>query len=62
MSGITFMVDERCQKTAAVIDLRKHEQPDFHDALPAMRRPRAARKPRLRPAHPKPKKCEVKQL
>jgi hypothetical protein len=28
MSGITFMVDERGQKTAAVIDLRKHEQLD----------------------------------
>jgi hypothetical protein len=35
MSGITFMVDERGQKTAAVIDLRKHEQlwEDFHDSL-----------------------------
>jgi len=35
MSGITFMVDERGHKTAAVIDLRKHEQlwEDFYDAL-----------------------------
>lgn len=45
MSGITFMVDERGQKTAAVIDLRKHEQlwEDFHDALQAKSR---AREPR----------------
>jgi len=45
MSGITFMVDERGQKTAAVIDLRKHEQlwEDFHDALLAESR---AREPR----------------
>jgi hypothetical protein len=45
MSGITFMVDERGQKTAAVIDLRKHEQlwEDFHDALLAKSR---AREPR----------------
>jgi hypothetical protein len=43
MSGITFMVNERGQKTAAVIDLRKHEQPDFHDALLAKSR---AREPR----------------
>jgi hypothetical protein len=43
MSGIPFMVDERGQKTAAVIDLRKHEQPDFHDALLAKSR---AREPR----------------
>jgi hypothetical protein len=35
MSGITFMVDERGKKTAAVIDLRKHEQlwEDFYDTL-----------------------------
>jgi len=35
MSGISFMVDERGRKTAAVIDLRKHEQiwEDFYDAL-----------------------------
>jgi hypothetical protein len=26
MSGISFMVDEKGRKTAAVIDLRKHEQ------------------------------------
>jgi hypothetical protein len=26
MSGITFVVDGRGRKTAAVIDLRKHEQ------------------------------------
>jgi hypothetical protein len=35
MSGITFMVDRRGQKTAAVIDLRKHGQlwKDFYDTL-----------------------------
>jgi hypothetical protein len=35
MSGITFMVDERGRKTAAVIDLRKHEAlwEDFYDSL-----------------------------
>ncbi len=40
MSGITFMVDERGQKTAAVIDLRKHEQlwEDFYDTLLARSR------------------------
>ena len=43
MSGITFMVDKHGQKTAAVIDLRKHEQPDFHDAVLAKAR---AREPR----------------
>ena len=45
MSGITFMVDERGQKTAAVIDLRKHEQlwEDFYDTLLAKSR---AREPR----------------
>jgi len=39
------MVDERGQKTAAVIDLRKHEQlwEDFHDSLMAESR---AREPR----------------
>ena len=39
------MVDERGQKTAAVIDLRKHEQlwEDFHDSLLAESR---AREPR----------------
>jgi hypothetical protein len=36
------MVDERRQKTAAVIDLRKHEQlwEDFQDALLAKSRAR----------------------
>ena len=39
MSGITFMVDKHGQKTAAVIDLRKHEQlQDFHDAVLAKAR------------------------
>jgi len=35
MSGITFMVDERGNKTAAVIDLRRHRRvwEDFYDAL-----------------------------
>lgn len=41
------MVDERGQKTAAVIDLRKHEQlwEDFYDTLLAKSR---AREPRER--------------
>ena len=45
MSGISFMVDERGQKPAAVIDLRKHEQlwEDFYNALLAKSR---AREPR----------------
>jgi hypothetical protein len=45
MSGITFKVDERGQKTAAVIDLRKHNQlwEDFYDTLLAKSR---AREPR----------------
>jgi hypothetical protein len=45
MSGISFMVDERGQKTAAVIDLRKHEQlwEDFYDALLAQSRVRESR-------------------
>ena len=45
MSGITFMVDERGQKTAAVIDLRKHEQlwEDFYDAALARARSREPR-------------------
>ncbi|MGH7950669.1 MAG: hypothetical protein ACREFE_01945 [Limisphaerales bacterium] len=45
MSGITFMVDERGQKTAAVIDLRKHEQlwEDFYDALTVRTRTREPR-------------------
>ncbi len=35
MSGITFMVDSRGEKTAAVIDLRRHGRlwEDFYDAL-----------------------------
>jgi hypothetical protein len=35
MSGITFMVDARGKKTAAVIDLRRHSRiwEDFHDLL-----------------------------
>lgn len=35
MSGITFQVDERGNRTAAVIDLRKHGRlwEDFHDML-----------------------------
>ena len=33
MSGITFMIDSRGKKTAAVIDLRRHRKlwEDFHD-------------------------------
>ena len=40
MSGITFMVDERGAKTAAVIDLRKHGRvwEDFYDTLLAKSR------------------------
>lgn len=47
MSGITFMVDARERKTAAVIDLRKHKRlwEDFYDALLAQSR---AREPRER--------------
>ena len=35
MSGISFLVDERGKKTAAVIDLRKRAQlwEDFYDTL-----------------------------
>jgi hypothetical protein len=35
MSGITFMVDSRGEKTAAVIDLRRHRRlwEDFFDTL-----------------------------
>jgi hypothetical protein len=46
MSGITFMVDERGQKTAVVIELRKHEQlwEYFYDTLLARSR---AREPRV---------------
>ena len=45
MSGITFMVDERGRKTAAVINLRRHGQAweDFYDTLLARSR---AREPR----------------
>ena len=45
MSGITFMVDERGKKTAAVIDLQKHEQlwEDFYDTLVAESRSREPR-------------------
>ena len=40
MSGITFMVDGRGEKTAAVIDLRKHGRiwEDFYDSLLAKSR------------------------
>jgi hypothetical protein len=40
MSGISFMVDERGRKTAAVIDLREHERlwEDFYDSLLAASR------------------------
>jgi hypothetical protein len=45
MSGITFIVDERGRKTAAVIDLEKHQQlwDDFFDTVLAESR---AREPR----------------
>jgi hypothetical protein len=45
MSGISFVVDERGRKTAAVIDLRKHEQlwEDFYDTLLAKSRSREPR-------------------
>jgi hypothetical protein len=35
MSGITFQVDDRGKRTAAVIDLRKHGRTweDFYDVL-----------------------------
>ena len=35
MSGIQFLIDERGEKTAAVIDLRRHRRiwEDFYDAL-----------------------------
>ena len=40
MSGVQFVVDRRGQKTAVVIDLRKHADlwEDFHDALLARQR------------------------
>ncbi len=35
MGGITFMIDSKGNKTAAVIDLRKHRKlwEDFYDSL-----------------------------
>ncbi len=40
MSGITFLVDERGDKTAAVINLRRHRRlwEDFYDTLIAQER------------------------
>lgn len=40
MSGITFLVDERGDKTAAVINLRRHRRlwDDFYDTLVAQSR------------------------
>ena len=40
MSGLSYIVDERGQKTAAVIDLRKHGRlwEDFCDAATAKKR------------------------
>jgi hypothetical protein len=37
MSGVQFLVDDRGQKTAAVIDLKKHANvwEDFYDVLTA---------------------------
>jgi hypothetical protein len=45
MSGVSFLIDERGRKTAAVIDLRRHAQlwEDFYDTLLAKSR---AREPR----------------
>jgi len=45
VSGITFMVDEHGNKTAAVIDLKRHERlwEDIYDSLLAQSR---AREPR----------------
>jgi len=45
MSGVQFLVDDRGQKTAVVIDLKKHAAlwEDFYDVLLARRR---AREPR----------------
>jgi hypothetical protein len=47
MSGVTFMVDSKGRKTAAVIDLRKHRKlwEDFYDTALAHSR---AREPRER--------------
>lgn len=35
MSGISFVIDERGKKTAAIIDLRQHAElwEDFYDSL-----------------------------
>ena len=40
MSGITYLVDERGDKTAAVINLRRHRRlwEDFYDTLVAQSR------------------------
>jgi hypothetical protein len=40
MSGVSYIVDERGQKTAAVIDLRKHARlwEDFCDSATAKKR------------------------
>jgi len=40
MSGVQFLVDDRGQKTAVVIDLKKHADvwEDFYDVLLARRR------------------------
>ncbi len=40
MSGISFVIDERGKKTAAVIDLRKHGRTweDFYDSLQVQER------------------------
>lgn len=40
MSGIQYVVDERGEKTAVVIDLKKHAQvwEDFHDRLTVRQR------------------------
>ena len=40
MSGVQFVVDRRGQRTAVVIDLRKHADlwEDFHDVLLARQR------------------------
>jgi hypothetical protein len=59
MSGITFMVDERGERKAAVIDLRKHGRlwEDFYDTLLAAARSQEPReslesvKRRLQRAH-----------
>jgi len=58
MSGVTFMIDSKGRKTAAVIDLRKHRRlwEDFYDTALARSRARESResldsvKRRLRPS------------